>query len=66
MTTLNNSVAQVMVNSFFTDLFSLSSGVRQDCPLNPFLFINVIDVLNRAITSDLLASGIKISILIKL
>jgi hypothetical protein len=29
MTILDNSVAQVMVNGFFTDLFSISFGVRQ-------------------------------------
>ena len=55
-----------MVNGFFTELFSLSSGVRQGCPLSPFLFIIVIEVLNRAISSDPLASGIKISVLIEL
>lgn len=34
-----NSTAQVIVNGFLTDSFSVDSGVRQGCPWAPFLFL---------------------------
>ena len=45
----------------FSDFFTLSRGVRQGCPLSPYLFLLCAEVLGNAIRRDEEIHGIKIS-----
>ena len=47
-------------NGFTTNFFQLSRGVRQGCPLSPYLFILRVEQLSTRITEDYSLGGIKI------
>ena len=49
-----------MNNGFCTNYFKLSRGVRQGCPLSPYLFILAADVLATKIRQDKTVRGITI------
>ena len=51
----------VQNNGWSSDFFTLSRGVRQGCPLSPYLFILCAEVLGNAIRRDEEIRGIKIS-----
>ena len=53
-------VSSVLNNGFCTEPFPLSRGVRQDCPLSPFLFILGAEILANKIRQDQNVQGIKI------
>ncbi|KAJ8020919.1 SCO-spondin [Holothuria leucospilota] len=60
-TLYNNSAACVLNNGYSTGFFSIYRGVRQGCPLSPYLFILCVDILARRVYIDDHLRGIKIS-----
>ena len=44
--------SQVLVNDFTSDLFPVTHGVRQGCPLSPLLYILVAETIASAIRKD--------------
>ena len=56
----NNSESSVMNNGFCTNNFKLSRGVRQGCPLSPYLFILAAEVLATKIRQEKSIKGINI------
>ena len=55
-----NIESAVQNNGFVTNWFKPSKGVRQDCPLSPYLFILSAEVLSIKIRQDSNVRGIKI------
>ena len=53
--------SSIQNNGWTSDFFNLSRGVRQGCPLSPYLFILCAEILGAAIRRDKLIYGIKIS-----
>ena len=51
----------VQNNGWSSDFFTLSCGVRQRCPLSPYLFILCAEVLGNSLRRDEEIRGIKIS-----
>ena len=47
-------------NGFLSPLFSIQRGVRQGCPLSPYLFILCIELLTNQIRNNENISGINI------
>ena len=47
-----NVYSQVIVNGFATELFSISRGVRQGCPLSPLLYVLIAESLTCTIRAD--------------
>ena len=56
----NNSEAAVMNAGYMTDYFTLSRGVRQGCPLSPFLFILSVELLALKIRQEPNCKGIRL------
>lgn len=55
-----NPESAVLNNGFSTNYFQLSRGVRQGCPLSPYLFILGVEILACKIRQDKEIQGIKI------
>ena len=55
-----NTESTVLHNGFTNDFFQLSRGVRQGCPLSPYLFILGVELLATRIREDYSLGGIKI------
>ena len=53
--------SSIQNNGWSSDFFNLSRGVRQGCPLSPYLFILCAEILGAAVRRDTLIRGIKIS-----
>ena len=56
----SNIESTVINNGFRTNWFKPSKGVRQGCPLSPYLFILSSEILSNKIRQDLNIKGIKI------
>jgi hypothetical protein len=56
----SKSVANTKVNGKKLEAFPLKSGTRQGCPLSPYLFNIVLEVLSRAIRQQKEIKGIQI------
>ena len=50
----------ILNNGWTSNFFELSRGVRQGCPLSPYLFILSVEILAEAIRSKREITGIKI------
>lgn len=55
-----NTETAVQNNGFITSWFKPSKGVRQGCPLSPYLFILSAEVLSKRIRQDSNVRGIKV------
>ena len=55
-----NTESAVLNNGFCTNYFSLSRGVRQGCPLSPYLFVLAVELLACKIRQDKEIQGIKV------
>ena len=53
--------SSIQNNGWSSDFFTLSRGVRQGCPLSPYLFILCAEILRAAVRRDTLIRGIQIS-----
>ena len=53
--------SSIQNNGWSSDFFTLSRGVRQGCPLSPYLFILCAEILGAAVRRDTLIRGIQIS-----
>ena len=60
--TLYNNISSCVVNNgMFSRRFELSRGVRQGCPLSPYLFVLCAEILATAIRNDGNIKGVKVS-----
>ena len=56
----SNIRSSLLNNGFSTNYFALSRGVRQGCPLSPFLFVLAVELLACKIRQDKEIKGINI------
>ena len=56
-----NAFISIQNNGWSSDFFTLIRGVRQGCPLSPYLFILCAEILGAAVRRDTLIRGIQIS-----
>jgi len=56
----SNIQSSVLNNGFSTNYFSISRGVRQGCPLSPFLFVLAVELLACKIRQDKEIQGLNI------
>ena len=59
-TPYTNTESSVLHNGYTTDYFKLSRGVRQGCPLSPYLFILGVEILAAKVRQDCTIQGIKL------
>lgn len=52
MMLLKNASATIMLNGKPTDSFPIERGVRQGCPLAPYLFLLIGEALHIAVTKE--------------
>ena len=57
----NNIESCVLNNGWLSNFFKLQRGVRQGCPLSPYLFILSVEVLGKAIRANTSIKGITVN-----
>ena len=57
----NDAQSCVSNNGHLSDFFKIRRGVRQGCPLSPYLFINCIELLSNAVRKNKDTNGIRIA-----
>ncbi len=57
----NNIESTVINNGHASNFFSISRGIRQGCPISPYLFIIAVEVLAISIRANKNIKGIKVS-----
>ncbi len=58
---INNNIESTIINNGHTaEVFSLSRGIRQGCPISPYLFIIEVEVLAISIRANKTVNGIKV------
>ncbi|MES9884044.1 MAG: reverse transcriptase domain-containing protein [Sedimenticola sp.] len=57
----HNISSRVTNNGYLTDFFGLGRGVRQGCPLSPYLFILAIELLSHSVRNNNRIKGIIIN-----
>ena len=60
ITFYSNASSTIQNNGWSSEFFLLSRGVRQGCPLSPYLFILCIEVLDSATRKELSIRGINV------
>ena len=56
----NKATANIILNEQKVEAFALKAGIRQGCPLPPFLFNIVLEILARAVKQDKEIKGIQL------
>ena len=56
----NDAQSCVINNGYMSDFFKIKRGVRQGCPLSPYLFILTIEILYKSVHNDMNIKGITI------
>ena len=56
----NDVQSCVINNGYMSDFFKIKRGVRQGCPLSPYLFILTIEILYKSVHNDMNIKGITI------
>ena len=56
----NDAQSCVINNGHMSDFFKIKRGVRQGCPLSPYLFILTIEILYKAVQNDTDIKGVNI------
>ncbi len=52
--------SSVILNTFTTKRFNVNRGVRQGCPISPFLFLLVVELLSIGIVNNYEMQGLNI------